>query len=103
MSPATRSPAPHALGLEHVGKACGQDLQLIEGIALAVAIAVFTDQGGFVAAAVAVAALDTGVEGLEIAMQRRGSGSGMVERTSGLGIIAHRQTPGFLLLECTSV
>jgi hypothetical protein len=98
--PATRSPPPH-LAPEHVGEARGQRLQLLETVAPTVAVAVLPDQRRLVLAHMPVTAFDAGIEGFEVAVQGRSSGLGVIERTGGLGVIAHRQTPGLLLLECT--
>ncbi|MNO84965.1 hypothetical protein D3C76_763220 [compost metagenome] len=94
--PVTRT---HALRFEHIGETGSQCLQLIEAQPLAVALAAFPDQCGLALTGMAVATFDTGIEGFEVAMQRRRSSLAMVERTSGLGVIAHRRTPGFLFLE----
>ncbi|MCY1417371.1 hypothetical protein D3C76_396700 [compost metagenome] len=47
----------------------------------------------------AVTAFDTGIKGFKVAVQCRHNGLVMVKRASGLGVIAHHRTPGFLFLE----
>ncbi|MNP08066.1 hypothetical protein D3C76_1001220 [compost metagenome] len=89
----------YALILEGIGETAGQGLQLLETEAFAVAVAIFPDQGCLALAHMAITAFDTGIEAFEVALQRRAHGIGIGERTDGLGVIAHRQTPGFLLLE----
>jgi hypothetical protein len=89
----------YPLGLEHSGKTGGLCFELIESVARGVAITILVNQRQRALAGMAIATLNTGIERIEVAMQGTSGCLAKVEPSNGLSVIAHRWTPGLLLLE----
>ncbi|MNN49333.1 hypothetical protein D3C81_1638510 [compost metagenome] len=88
----------HAEAVEEAGEAAGQVFELGEGVGLALAIFAFPEQRDAPGDGMAVTAFDSGIEGGEVARQGGLGGGLVVELGHCCIVLAHRETPGFVLV-----